>query len=137
MKTKSVLLFCFVLAAVFSSSLVGYLFGSAVVREEAPSTVEAPVKSNTVSVKKEVKAPVIAEEKVKESEPPQKEVYILREDNGKIALFIRSIDGKERLHSSYDVPIAFLPKSDREKLKNGMEFNSLDEIVQFVEDYIS
>jgi len=137
MKVKSILLVCFVLAAVFSSSLVGYLFGSAVAREEAPSITETPVKSNTVSVKKEVKAPVATEEEKEKIEVPQKEVYILREDNGKIALFIKSTDGKERLHSSYDVPIAFLPKSDREKLKKGMEFNSLDEIVQFVEDYIS
>ena len=73
---------------------------------------------------------------VKEVEKAKKSTYIVREENGKIALFEKSSDGTEKLHSTYDVPIAFLPKSDREMLKKGMKFNSIEEIKKFAEDYI-
>ncbi len=139
MKFKSVLLVCFVLASVFSCSMIGYLFGVSVARKDAIPHNLAQTKQNITPVKTDLAAV---------SKPPQetdtdkvpaksiKETFVLREENGKIALYKKDASGNEKLHSSYDVPIIFLPKEDREMLSKGIEFKSLDEIVKFIEDYI-
>ena len=134
MKTKSVLIVCFIAAAVFSASMVGYIFGSTVERKESvplnlsQENSHAPITANPASV--------VKEKNKSEQEVSLRNKYILREDNGKISLFIRDSAGKETTHSSYDVPIDFLPENDRESLRKGIEFDSLDEIMGFVEDYV-
>lgn len=141
MKPRTVLSAFLVLTAIFSCSMAGYIFGTSAAKEELSTKQVSPAKkensptaSKTAIAKSDtVNVPVQQKEDTVKN-PVQ--TYVLREDNGKVALFIKNADGTEKLHSSYDVPIMFLPKNDREALKKGIEFNSLDEIVKFVEDYV-
>jgi len=141
MKPRTVLSAFLVLTAIFSCSMAGYIFGTTAAKEEISTKQVTPAKkdpsptpSKTAVVKSDTE-----DIPAKQKEDPVKnsvQTYVLREDNGKVALFIKSTDGTEKLHSSYDVPIMFLPKNDRDALQKGIEFNSLDEIVKFVEDYV-
>ena len=141
MKTRTVLSAFLVLTAIFSCSMAGYIFGTTAAKEEIstkqlpPAKKESsPAPSKTAVVNNDTEN-IPAEQKeatVKDSV----QSYVLREDNGKVALFIKNTDGTENLHSSYDVPIMFLPKNAREALQKGIEINSLDEIVIFVEEYV-
>ncbi len=141
MKSRTVLSAFFVLTAIFSCSMAGYIFGTSAAKEEISTKQVSPAKkedsppaSKTAVVNNDTKD--IPAEKKEDSEKNSVQNYVLREDGGKVALFIKNTDGTEKLHSSYDVPIMFLPKNDREALQKGIEFNSLDEIVKFVEDYV-
>ncbi len=141
MKPRTVLSVFLVLTAVFSCSMAGYIFGTTAAKEEISTKQVPPVKkesppapSKTAVVKSDTED--IPTGQKEDSVKSSVQTYILREDNGKVALFIKTTDGTENLHSSYDVPIMFLPKNDREALQKGIEFNSLDEIVKFVEDYV-
>lgn len=141
MKSRTVLSAFLVLAAVFSCSMAGYIFGTTAAKEEIstnqvpPAKKESPPTPSKTAVVNNDTDDIPAGQK-EDSVKNSVQSYILREDNGKVALFIKNIDGTENLHSSYDVPIMFLPKNDREALQKGIEFNSLDEIVKFVEDYV-
>lgn len=141
MKSRTVLSAFFVLTAIFSCSMAGYIFGTSAAKEEISTKQVSPAKqedspsaSKTAVVNNDTDD-IPAQQKEDSVKNPV-QTYVLREDNGKVALFIKSADGTEKLHSSYDVPIMFLPKNDREALQKGIEFNSLDEIVKFVEDYV-
>ncbi len=141
MKPRTVLSAFLVLTAIFSCSMAGYIFGTTAAKEEistkqvSPSKKESsPTPSKTAVVNNDTESIPAGQKEDTVKSPVQS--YVLREDKGKVALFIKSIDGTEKLHSSYDVPIMFLPKNDREALQKGIEFNSLDEIVKFVEDYV-
>ena len=139
MKVRSVLLVCVIAVSIFSFSLIGYLFGVSVTRRENISLNPNQVSQKATPVRTDasvIGTPSAQKESDKPSQAETTEMFVLREENGKIALLKRSTDGKERLLSSYDVPIAFLPKSDREKLREGLEFKSMDEIIKFIEDYI-
>ena len=140
MKSRTILSVFAVFVALFSCSLIGYIFGAHAApqpvptRQNAQSAVQGtPAKAgtNTQESDNETISPY--------NETPVKSLtkkYILRESEGKVALFIKSADGTEKLHSSYDIPIMFLPQSDRDSLKKGIEFDSLDEIIKFAEDYL-
>lgn len=142
MKFRPVLTVLLIMVAVFSGSMAGYLFGVSATREEiAPQVTTVSQKKSEVPVKAEIPevkavSEAIPEKEKAESTKKPSESYILREKDGKVALFIKDSTGKENLHSSYDVPIMFLPKSDRDALKKGIPFNSLDEIMKFAEDYV-
>lgn len=141
MKPRTVLSAFLVLSAIFSCSMAGYIFGTSAAKEEISTKQVSPAKkedsptaSKTAVVNNDIED--IPAESNKDPEKNSVQNYVLREDGGKVALFIKNTDGTENLHSSYDVPIMFLPKNDREALQKGIEFNSLDEIVKFVEDYV-
>ncbi len=141
MKSRTVLSAFFVLTAIFSCSMAGYIFGTSAAKEEistkqvSPAEKEdSPPASKTAVVNNDTED--IPSGQKEDSVKNSVQNYVLREDGGKVALFIKNTDGTEKLHSSYDVPIMFLPKNDREALQKGIEFNSLDEIVKFVEDYV-
>ena len=141
MKPRTVLSAFLILTAIFSCSMAGYIFGTTAAKEEISTKQVTPAKKDPSSTP--TKTAVVKSDTedipTNQKEDPVKnsvQTYVLREDNGKVALFIKSTDGTEKLHSSYDVPIMFLPKNDRDALQKGIEFNSLDEIVKFVEDYV-
>ncbi len=141
MKPRTVLSAFLVLSAIFSCSMAGYIFGTTAAKEEISTKQVSPAKkeSSPSASKTAVVNNDTDDISAQQTEDPAKnsvQSYILREDKGKVALFIKNADGTEKLHSSYDVPIMFLPKNDREALQKGIEFNSLDEIVKFVEDYV-
>ncbi len=132
MKLKSLLLIFLLTVAVFSTSMFGYIFGSGTNNSQ-------PVPQKTASVKaKEAKDIPSASQPsgVENVVQDFKESYVLRETDGKIALFIRYANGDEILHSDYDVSVSLLPKSDREELKKGIELSSLSDAMQLVEDYV-
>ncbi|MBE7034220.1 MAG: hypothetical protein E7406_08355 [Ruminococcaceae bacterium] len=139
MKVRSVLLVCIILVSVFSCSMIGYFFGVTAARKDNIAQNLAQVKQNITPVKTDLTAinPVSGGKEAEETPAKSiKETFVLKEENGKIALYKKDSSGNEKLHSSYDVPIVFLPKDDREMLRKGIEFESLDEIVKFIEDYI-
>ena len=133
MKPRTILSVFAVFIAVFSCSLIGYILGVNAAFEGNPpkQTVQSTVKG--IPVKTEIPDSDDIGNSSKKISSPR---YILRESDGKVALFIKNTDGTEKFHSSYDVPIMFLPKSDRDSLKKGIEFNSIDEIIKFAEDYV-
>lgn len=132
MKLKSLLLVFLLAAAVFSTSMFGYIFGKG--RENTHPLPEKTASAETNKIKDipSVSQPYNEENVVRDFE----ESYVLRENDGKIALFIRYANGDEILHSDYDVSVSLLPKNDREELKEGIELGSLNEAMQLVEDYV-
>lgn len=140
MNYKSVLSVTAVFVALFACSMIGYILGATASPEEKPPVQIAQVSNKQLSEKAGTHSADSNSDKTDEKSETAASAssarYILRESDGKVGLFIRSVDGKERLHSSYDVPIMFLPQNDRDSLKEGIEFESLDEIIKFVEDYV-
>ena len=132
MKLKSLLLIFLLAAAVFSTSMFGYIFGARGDDAHLPQQKAASAKNGEESNIPSVSQISSPEEIVKDF----KESYILRESDGKIALFIQYANGDELLHSDYEVPVSLLPKSDREELKKGIELNSLSDAIRLVEDYV-
>lgn len=132
MKLKSLLLVFLLAAGVFSTSMFGYIFGKG--KNNTPPSPQRTASAETDKIKDipSVSRPYKEENVVTDFE----ESYVLREKDGKIALFIRYANGDEILHSDYDVSVSLLPKNDREELKEGIELSSLNEAMQLVEDYV-
>ena len=57
----------------------------------------------------------------------------LREYNGKIAVY--TVDG--RMLDCLDVSVSLLPKKDREALASGIAVDSLEALLELIEDYTS
>lgn len=136
MKTKGLkysLLLCIV---AFLASLVGYVSGVSASRKQAAQkpSGEAALPANFQNVVQNVQ-----EEKLPPLPHSQEitQTYILKENNGNIALFTRYSDGKEELHDTYEVSLSLLPESDRKQLEKGIECSSLSEALQLIEDYSS
>ncbi len=132
MKLKSFMLILVLFVAVFSTSMLGYIFGA---KNNISHTDSENIPVPQAEYTKDVSAKANeAEEEIAVKD--FKETYILREANGKLALFIRFANGDEELYNSYDVSVSLLPRSDREELKRGIELGSLNEALQLVEDYV-
>lgn len=132
MKLKSLLFIFLLTVAVFSTSMFGYIFGAVGNKAQTP-----PQKTASAQAEKSEDAPSVVEPlENKNVVQDFEESYILRESNGKIALFVQYANGDEFLHSNYDVSVSLLPKNDREKLKTGIVLNSLNDAMQLVEDYV-
>lgn len=61
--------------------------------------------------------------------------YVVKEQNGIIAVFSRNNDGTETLKNKTDLSTKYLPKEDIDLLKNGIEANSNEELEQILSDY--
>lgn len=61
--------------------------------------------------------------------------YVVKEQNGVIAVFSRNNDGTETLKNKTDLSTKYLPKEDIDLLKNGIEANSNEELEQILSDY--
>ena len=132
MKLKSFMLILVLFAAVFSTSMFGYIYG-------VGNNVSHSDSENIPAVQTEYAKDVSAKDNQAEAEitvKDFKESYVLRETDGKLALFIKFANGDEELYNSYDVSVSLLPRSDREELKRGIELSSLNEALQLVEDYV-
>ena len=131
MKFKTFLAFSGIFIGVFIFSMAGYIYGT---RDQSdivvPSVRAEKEESSSVTDVPDTKP--VSRKTVKKS----KEAYILRENENKISLVIRYSNGDEQIHSEYDVPVNLLPKSDREKLQKGIEFDSVTDIIKFIEDYM-
>lgn len=58
--------------------------------------------------------------------------FVLTEYEGKIAVFIKGGDTPQQI---IDTEFQSLPKNDQEKLKNGIEVNSVEELYSLIEDF--
>ncbi len=131
MKTSNMVKLSLVIVAVaFTSTVTGYIFG-----------VRANDKPGGETVKKEAAAEIVSkEEKVVEEKPQEKAVvtqsYLLKDNEGYIALYHKFSDGQEKLYKEYDIAVNHLPQSDRDALKEGIEVESLSEALQLIEDYM-
>ncbi len=129
-KSKSIIMVAIACLTVFVSTMTGYVLGTHADNEqkkhEIPKTEaarEAAVKSDDVREEKTEKTAITTK-------------YILKEEDGRIMLLLRYSDGTEKVYKSYEVNLNFLPEADRELLKQGIEADSLSEILQMVEDYM-
>ena len=119
----------------FVSSMAGYIFGVQAGKENAVQ--EKTVKYIDKNARKtDVINQSAAEEKSEVDTVDYRINYVLREYEGKIALFQNRADGREEIYKIYEISISLLPESDREKLKEGIETESLSEALQLVEDYL-
>jgi hypothetical protein len=119
----------------FVSSMAGYIFGVQAGKENAVQ--EKTVKYIDKNAGKEDVVNQSAVEKKSEVDTVDYRInYVLREYEGKIALFQNRADGKEEIYKIYEISIGLLPQSDREELKAGIETESLSEALQLVEDYL-
>ena len=65
------------------------------------------------------------------------ESYVLRDNEGTLALYIKYENGDEHIYNTYDVSVKLLPQKDREELKKGIEVSSLSSALELLENYIS
>lgn len=129
-KKYSVLMVLMISAVSFFSSLTGYVFGVRASREK-----KEPVQIVTKAVVQEKKN-VYEEKKEEVKKQEDTETYRISIKNGNVAIYIRSSDGNEELYKEYDIPVSLLPQSDREMLKTGIEYKTLSEALQLIEDYL-
>ena len=116
----------------FFSSMIGYIQGVRGEKSRARSLYErvsvTPQKEKIRSVSSKENEPP-----VKKSEEPIPR-YILKEENGILALYLDT-GGERKLWQTYDVSVNLLPESDRAQLAGGIEFSSISEALQIVEDF--
>lgn len=129
MKIKTFLVYFGLFVGAFIFSMTGYISGA---RDSSEISPPAEVAGKELPSEEAVKTKASAPEIEKVS----KEKYIVRANENKVSLFIRYSNGDEQIHSEYEIPVNLLPKSDRERLEKGIEFDSIAEIIKFVEDYM-
>lgn len=121
------LLLCIV---TFSASAAGYISGVRTSRKGAA----LPIKNAPVTEARAQNEEPISDVSKNDT---LTEMYVLKEYEGKIALFTKYSGGTEALHDVYDVSVSLLPSSDREILKEGISCKSLSEALLLVEDFSS
>lgn len=123
-------------AVTFISSMVGYIVGArnstknTSPENAASSSLPPLVNAEDISISQEYIPP-------EEEKPDITKSYVIREKDGKLSLYSKFSDGREKLYQSYDISVTYLPKSDRELLLQGIETESLSDALQLVEDYSS
>ena len=123
MKKSSLLKICIMLWVItFISSLTGYVTGF----NRAP---KKHVRSQPIYQKASTE-PII-----KKYSDHTTEYYLVKEDEGRLAIFTVSSDGFLTLYNHYDASISLLPKSDRESLAEGIKTKTLSDALQLIEDY--
>ena len=116
----------------FFSSMIGYIQGvrgeksrSRYLYERVSVTPQREDISSVSNKKNEL--PV---KKAEESIPK----YILKEQDGILALYLGT-GREEKLWQTYDISVNLLPESDRAQLAEGIEFSSISEALQMIEDF--
>lgn len=62
-------------------------------------------------------------------------IYIIKEYNGKIAIYVLEDDGKEYLRETTEIVTKYLPDLDRKKLEIGIRVTGKEELNKVLEDY--
>lgn len=135
MKLKGVKLGVLLCIVTFSASAAGYVSGVRATqknsaKQETRNEATFPKMQSVTHEETELFSAV-------SSESDLTQTYVLREHEGKIALFMKYVSGNEAIHDIYDVSVSLLPSSDREQLKKGIICDSLSDALQLVEDYSS
>lgn len=129
---KKILFAVLLMTTTVFSSMIGYVQGVRGKKSETRTFYNfTPValqkeKTHTVSGKEEK-----AMEKKPEAPTP---CYVLKEAGGVLALY--AVNGQdEKLWQTYDVRVNLLPEKDRAQLADGIEFSSISEALQMIEDF--
>lgn len=72
-----------------------------------------------------------------EKKNPEAGEYLLREYEGNIGVYRIYDGGNKMLVDIVDVGVEFLPESDKEMLKMGINVETKEEMLQLIEDYTS
>lgn len=91
---------------------------------EAP----APVAANTTPANAEVSET----DNSSSAEEPMEEIYIVKNYNGKIGIFIK---GDENPFQVIDIDPSLLPEKDQEELSDGLEIKGAENLRQIIEDF--
>ena len=116
----------------FFSTMIGYIQGVRCEKSRSRSLYERV----SVTPQREKISSVSS----KENDPPVKKSeetipkYILKEQDGILALYLCT-DGGEKLWQTYDISVNLLPESDRAQLASGINFESISEALQMIEDF--
>ena len=60
--------------------------------------------------------------------------FLLGVHEGKVAVWM---DGKKEPVRVFPYSVSLLPKADQKKLESGLRFNSLGELKEFIQNYLS
>ncbi len=136
MKRHSGIFYIFLMCIIaFSASMAGYVSGVRAtgqrMRQQTRLSAPSPFVQSRAPLPIEETLPII------NADTEVTTTYILRDKDGKLALFSKYSDGKESLYQDYDILTKSLPKPDRELLTKGIEVSSLSEALQLAEDYSS
>ncbi len=112
-------------AVVAATAIVGALFP---LRQEEARQAREPVSG--IQTRNPAAAPSGANEKAGSDDY----LYLLREYEGKVALFAR---GSQTPQLVFERPVRHLPEYDQMLLEDGIKINSDEELVARIEDYIS
>lgn len=63
------------------------------------------------------------------------EHYIVRDDEGKVNIYIKQENGEEKLFEETDISTDYLPETDKINMKNGIEVNGKQNLNQLIEDF--
>ena len=63
------------------------------------------------------------------------EHYLLKEDNGYIAIYKLDENENETLYETTEIPTEYLPEEDQEKIQNGMKIYTEKELNKTLEDF--
>lgn len=71
----------------------------------------------------------------KEFEGECGEHYVLRDEEGKITIYKATDDGEGVLYEKTDISTDYLPKEDRESIKNGLKVNGKEKLNELIESF--
>jgi len=61
--------------------------------------------------------------------------YILRNDNGKITIYLIKNNNEEEVYEKTEISIEYLTESDKAQIENGIRVNGNEQLYQLIEDF--
>ena len=61
--------------------------------------------------------------------------YILRNDNGKITIYLINENDEEEIYEQTEISIEYLTQRDKEQIEQGIRVNGKEELYQIIEDF--
>jgi len=61
--------------------------------------------------------------------------YILRNDNGKITIYLINENNEEEVYEKTEISIEYLTESDKAQIENGIRVNGNEQLYQLIEDF--
>lgn len=61
--------------------------------------------------------------------------YILRNDNGKITIYLINENNEEEIYEQTEISIDYLTETDKLEIQNGIRVNGKEELYQIIEDF--
>lgn len=61
--------------------------------------------------------------------------YILKNDNGKIVIYIINENNEETIYENTDISIEYLTETDKQEIEKGIKVNGKENLYQLIEDF--